>query len=76
MTNVVRDHKCRDWDDVPRSVFVTIVYKVFYGLQDIIDVLMVISFDWKVYAVLIFCDVATSTVSTIQFVRGKASLYT
>ena len=71
MTNVVRDHKCREWTDVPRSIMVTVVYKIFYGMQDIIDVLFVVSFDWRVYATLVVCDVCASSLSTVQFLRAK-----
>lgn len=71
MTNVVRDHKCREWTDMPRSILVTIVYKLFYGMQDIVDVLLVVSFDWRVYATLIVCDVCASCLSTVQFLQAK-----
>ena len=74
MTNVVRDHKCRDWIDVPRSILITVVYKLFYGIQDIADVLMVVSFDWRVYVALILCDAIASSLSTLHFLRAKERL--
>ena len=74
MTNVVRDHKCREWVDVPRSILITVVYKLFYGMQDIADVLMVVSFDWRVYVALILCDAIASSLSTLHFLRAKQRL--
>ena len=71
MTNVVRDHKCVEWTDMSASIGITILYKVFNGMQEIVDVLFVTSMNPKIYLVLVACDVAVSCVSTVRYIRAK-----
>lgn len=71
ITNVIRDHKCVEWTDMPTSIMLTILYKLFNGMQDISNVLFITSLDMRVYAVLISCDIIVSTISTIRYVLAK-----
>lgn len=73
LTNVVRDHKCVEWDDMPCSLFVTALYKLFNGMHDIVNVLLITTLNWRVYLVLITSDVVVSCASTVRYVRAKRS---
>ena len=71
MTNVVRDHKCIEFEDTRQAVAITIVYKVFYGLMDIVDVLLVLTLDWRVYLTVIICDAGVSVAATCRYMNAK-----
>ena len=71
LTNVVRDHKCVEWTNMSYSIWLTGLYKLFNGMHDIVNVLLITTLDWRVYVILVLSDILVSCMSTVRYIQSK-----
>jgi len=72
--NVIRDHKSTVWQHKEKeAAALTMVYKLFYWVIDVLDLLLTLTLQVQFYIPAITVDVIIATMLTVKNVRGKAS---
>ena len=75
ITNVIRDHKAA-WDGSESfGQFIALVYKLYYWINDICDVFLILTLQLQYWIPGLIADVSVSLWTTHHYLRDKSVTY-